>query len=89
MADPVARCELARALEWTDHLDEARTEMEACVRLDPSPQNHYRLGQIYRRLGLPDLAKREMDLRNRMLRDTTEETEAGLNTLKSFRRTVE
>jgi tetratricopeptide (TPR) repeat protein len=84
----VARCELARGLEWTDRLSEARTEMEACLRLAPSPQNHYRLSLIYRRLGLADLAKREMALRNQMLQDMTEDTEAGLSTFKRFQRTI-
>jgi tetratricopeptide (TPR) repeat protein len=83
--DPVARCELARAWEWTNRLQEARTEMEACLRFDPSPQNHYRMGLIYKRLGLNDLSQNEMDQRKRMLLKMSEETALGLNTLKSFR----
>ena len=83
--DVVARCELARAWEWAGRLEDARKEMESCLRLDPSAQNHYRLGILYQRLGMRDLAKREMDLRIQLLRDTTEDSEAGLNTLKAFR----
>jgi tetratricopeptide (TPR) repeat protein len=82
--NPVARCELARALEWTNHLSEARPYMEACLHSDPSPQNHYRLGLIYQRLGLTDLAQREMDLRTQILQRMSEQTAAGLNALQSF-----
>ena len=83
--DPVARCELARAFEWTDRLTEARTEMEACVQFEPSPQNHYRMGLIYKRLGMNDLSRREMGLRNQMLEKMSEETALGLNALKTLR----
>jgi tetratricopeptide (TPR) repeat protein len=82
--DPVARCELARAWEWSGRLQEARAEMEACLRFDPSPQNHYRMGLIYKRLGLDDLSRSEMDIRKQMLQKMSEETALGLNTLKSF-----
>ena len=83
--DPIAHCELARAFEWTDRLPEARTEMEACVQFDPSPQNHYRMGLIYKRLGMNDLSQREMDLRRQMLEKMSEETALGLNAVKTLR----
>jgi len=83
--DPVARCELARAWEWTNRLQDARTEMEACLRFDASPQNHYRMGLIYKRLGLNDLSQNEMDQRKRMLQEMSEETALGLDALKAFR----
>jgi Flp pilus assembly protein TadD len=82
--DPVARCELARAWEWTNRLPEARTEMEACLKSDPSPQNHYRLGLIYKRLGLNDLSQNEMDARSKILQKMSEETSLGLSTLNVF-----
>ena len=82
--DPVARCELARAWEWANRLEEARTEMVACLRLDASPQNHYRMGLIYKRLGLNDLSQNEMNERQRILQKMSEETALGLNTLKAF-----
>jgi hypothetical protein len=81
----VARCELARAYEWTNRLQDARPEMETCVRADPTPQNHYRMGLIYKRLGLDELSQKEMDERKRLLQRMSEETAAGLNTLKAFR----
>ena len=81
----IARCELARAYEWANRLPEARKEMETCVRADPSPQNHYRMGLIYKRLGLEELSAKEMDERKRLLQKMSEATAAGLDTLKSFR----
>jgi tetratricopeptide (TPR) repeat protein len=83
--DPVARCELARAWEWANRLQDARTEMESCVRSDPSPQNHYRMGRIYKRLGLDDLAQAEMDRRQELLGGMSEETALGLGALKAIR----
>ncbi len=59
----IARCELGRAYQADAQWAAARAELEACVRLDSSPQNHYRLGLVYNRLGLVDLSKKEMELR--------------------------
>ncbi len=75
--EPIARCELGKAFEWSQQWPEARMQMERCVRLDPdSPESHYRLARIYRRLGLTTLAgeqtaaqqeavKRQSDANNR------------------------
>lgn len=83
--DIVAHCELARAREWTNRLPEARTEMEKCVAASPSPQNHYRLGLIYRRLGLAALAQREMETRQRLLNGQSEGAAEGQILLKRVR----
>ena len=83
--DAVARCELGRGYEWTHQWEAARTEMEACVHLSPTPQNHYRLGLIYQKLGLADLAHREMELRNQIQARMTDETAAGMNALAAFK----
>jgi tetratricopeptide (TPR) repeat protein len=79
--DAVGKCELARAFEYQDDLQSARPELETCVRLDPTPQNHYRLGILYQRLNLPDLASHEMAIRARLLQITPEETTLGLSDL--------
>lgn len=51
-SEGVARCELGKALEWAGHWNEARTEMQACVRIEPrSAEGYYRLAEIDRRLG--------------------------------------
>jgi tetratricopeptide (TPR) repeat protein len=84
-SDNVARCELARAREWTGRLPEARTEMEACVAADPSPQNHYRLGLIYQRLGLIELARKQMEVRSRTLQTMSDQTSIGLRALESLK----
>lgn len=58
--EPVARCQLGKAYEWAERWQQARPEMEACVRLDPdSPDGHYQLSRIYRRLGLMTLANQQ------------------------------
>ena len=82
--DSVARCELGRAYQWTGQLPDARTQMEACVRLDPSPQNHYRLGLIYRELGLTQLSDQQMTLRQKSMDDLTEETNRRSKILQTF-----
>jgi tetratricopeptide (TPR) repeat protein len=83
--DAIAHCELARAYEWSQQLKAARGQMEVCVNLEPTPQNHYRLGIIYKRLGLPDLARNEMELRNQLQARMSEETAAGMNVLQTFK----
>ncbi len=85
--DVVGRCELARAYEWNGELSKARTQMEACVRLDPSPQNHYRLGLLYEKLGFSELAHKEIERRNRTLRRMSEETATWLNALQASENT--
>jgi tetratricopeptide (TPR) repeat protein len=80
----VARCELARSYEWTERWPEARAQMESCVKLDPSPQNHYRLSVIYNQLGLSELAHQQMKLRERALQQLTEEGARRLNATQGF-----
>jgi Tfp pilus assembly protein PilF len=83
--DAVARCELGRGYAWAHQWQGARSAMEACVHLAPTPQNHYRLGLIYQKLGLADLAHRQMELRNQLQARMTEETAAGMNALADFK----
>ena len=82
--NPIARCELARSYEWSERWVDARTQMEACVALEPSPQNHYRLSLIYGQLGLPERARQEMQLRERALTQLTEEGARRLNATQGF-----
>jgi tetratricopeptide (TPR) repeat protein len=59
-----ARCQLGKALELDQQWQDARLQMEECVRLRPdSTEWHYRLSRIYLRLGLRDLAKEQDRLR--------------------------
>jgi len=80
----IGHCELGRAYEWKGDLQQARKQMEACVKLDPSPQNHYRLALLYRKLGAPELAHKEMELRTAILKQMSEETSLALNALQGF-----
>ena len=81
----IARCELGRAYEAAATFAEARTAMEACVALDPSPANHYRLGRIYERLGLTELAHKEMELRNAAAQRLNEEVSRRESAVQAFR----
>jgi len=59
--------------------EQAHTEMESCLLLDPSPQTHFRLGLIYRRLGLDELSQIEMDVRKPLLRKNVRRDGGGLS----------
>lgn len=51
-SEGVARCELGKALEWAGQWNEARAEMQACVRIEPqSAEGYYLLAEIDRHLG--------------------------------------
>ncbi len=77
--ESIARCHLGEALEWVGQWRDARTQMEACVRLDPeSPEGHYHLARIYRRLGLTAPANQQTLL---------QEQAAGHQSEESVRRT--
>ena len=82
----VAHCALGRAYEWRDRMKNAEGQMESCVRLDPTPQHHYMLALIYRKLGKTGLARRELELRSRMLQRISEEATLSLNALAAFQR---
>jgi tetratricopeptide (TPR) repeat protein len=80
----VAKCELGRAYQESGAWTEARGELEACVRIDPSPQNHYRLGLVYNRLGLAALAREQMDLRAEAERRKADETARRQSAVEAF-----
>ncbi len=83
--EPIARCQLGKALEADQNWAAARTETEACARLQPdSPEAHYRLARIYRKLGLTDAARREEQLRAEADRKQTAENERRYSTLTRF-----
>ena len=82
--DAIGHCELGRAYEWTGQIPEAKTQMEQCVRLDPSPQNHYRLALIYKELGLTDLADQQMALRKKATDNMSEEAARRAEAVQTF-----
>jgi tetratricopeptide (TPR) repeat protein len=80
----IARCELGKVYQAAAQWTEARTELEACSRLDPSPQNHYRLGLVYNRLGLVELAQKQMELRQAAEERKSEDTARRQNAVQAF-----
>jgi tetratricopeptide (TPR) repeat protein len=73
--ESVARCQLGKAFEWTEQWREAKPEMEACVRLDPnSPDGHFQLSRIYRRLGLTTQADQQTGLQEAAANRQSEES---------------
>jgi tetratricopeptide (TPR) repeat protein len=79
-----AKCELARAYEWSGEWTEARRQMEACIALDPSAQNHYRLGLIYSALQLPELARGQMKLREAAMAKIADENARRQDAVQAF-----
>ena len=54
---------LGRALSRQNRFPEARIQLEKAVKLTPaSAADHYLLGQVYRKLGMPEKAKSELDV---------------------------
>ena len=80
----VARCELGKVYQAGAQWSEARVELEACARLDGSPQNHYRLGLVYNRLGLVELARREMELRKQAEEKKSQDIARRQNAVQAF-----
>jgi len=63
----------------------ARRELEACAELDPnSVEAHFRLARLYRKLGLKDLAGKEMALRSSAEQREAASNEARLKSLTIF-----
>jgi tetratricopeptide (TPR) repeat protein len=84
----IGHCELGRAYEWEERWTNAREEMEACVRLDPSPQNRLRLGRIYSHLGLSELARQEVEKYKAALQNMSEESARRLSVIQGFEYTL-
>jgi tetratricopeptide (TPR) repeat protein len=83
--ESIARCQLGKALEWAELWSQARPETEACVRLDPgSPDGHYQLARIYRRLGLTALADEQTSLQQAAAMRQSEESVRRTETVTKF-----
>ena len=83
--EPLARCQLGRAFEWSEEWQKARLQMENCVRLDPdSPEGHYRLARIYRRLGLSSLANEQTALQQQATQRQSQESTRRTNAATRF-----
>jgi len=83
--EPLARCQLGKAFEWAGLWTQARPETEACVGLDPSsPDGHYQLSRIYRRLGLTALANQQTSLQQAAALRQSEENVRRTETVTKF-----
>jgi predicted Zn-dependent protease len=83
--EPVARCQLGKAFEWSQQWQEARAQLEKCVRLEPdSPEGHYRLARVYRRLGLGSLANQQSALQQQAAQRQSEESMRRASTITRF-----
>jgi tetratricopeptide (TPR) repeat protein len=83
--EPVARCQLGKAFDWSKQWQEARAQLEKCVRLEPdSTESHYRLARVYRRLGLSSLAEEQTALQQEAAQRQNEESTRRTNTVTRF-----
>ncbi|GAC1689554.1 MAG: hypothetical protein NVS9B5_29740 [Terriglobales bacterium] len=83
--EPIARCQLGQAFEWAGEWREARAQMEACVRLDSdSPEGHYHLSRVYRRLGMTRLANQQTLLQQQAAQRQSEESARRTKTVTKF-----
>jgi tetratricopeptide (TPR) repeat protein len=83
--ESVARCQLGKAYEWSEQWTQAKPELEACVRLDAnSPDGHYQLSRVYRRLGLTRLAAQQVALQEAAAARQSEESNRRTETVTKF-----
>jgi predicted Zn-dependent protease len=89
-ADPSPRCQLGRVYRWLDRWQDALHESEACVRMDPdSAEGHYRLAQIYQRLGQQERSNAEMKVYESASKRVADENAKRDETIKSFLYTIQ
>jgi tetratricopeptide (TPR) repeat protein len=73
--EPLARCQLGKAFEWSQQWPQARIQLEKCAQLEPqSPESHYRLARVYRHMGLTSLANEQTVLQKQAAQSQSEES---------------
>jgi tetratricopeptide (TPR) repeat protein len=83
--EALARCQFGKALEWSQQWPQARTQLENCVSLSPdSPEGHYRLARVYRRLGLTALSAEQTNLQQQAAKKESEESTRRAKTVTRF-----
>jgi tetratricopeptide (TPR) repeat protein len=81
----LARCQFGKALEWSQQWPQARTQLEKCVSLSPdSPEGHYRLARVYRRLGLTALSTEQINLQEQAAKKENEQSTRRADTVTRF-----
>lgn len=78
-------CQLGKAYRWLDRWQEALRQSETCASMDPnSADAHYRLAQIYQRLGQKQRSEQEMKLYERASVRLADENARRDETIKTF-----
>jgi tetratricopeptide (TPR) repeat protein len=87
--DPEPHCQLGKVYRWLEQWQEARGELETCVRLDPnSADGHYRLAQVYQQFGLQDRSKQELTLYKAASQRIADQNARRDETMKTFLYTI-
>jgi len=88
-SDAGARCQLGRVFRWLERWQEAQNAFEQCVRFDPnSDDGHYRLAQIYQRLGDRQRSEQQMELYRTASRRIADENARRDETMRTFLLTI-
>jgi tetratricopeptide (TPR) repeat protein len=88
--DASPHCQLGRVYRWIEKLQEARDQAETCVHLDASSaESHYRLAQIYQRMGQKQLAEQEMKFYDAAAEHLANENARRRETMKTFLYTIQ
>jgi tetratricopeptide (TPR) repeat protein len=83
--DSLARCQLGKALQWSEQWTSARVQLEKCAQLDPdSTEGHYNLARVYRHLRLASLANQQTALQREAAQRQSEESTKRMNTVTRF-----
>jgi Tfp pilus assembly protein PilF len=80
----IAACALGQAYAWNNRPQDARSKLESCIKLDPTPQNHYRLAQVYSKLGETGLAQEQLEARSKLLKALSDQTAKAADSLKAL-----
>jgi Flp pilus assembly protein TadD len=88
-SDAAAHCQLGKVFRWLERWQEAQKAFEECVRLDPnSDDGHYRLAQIYQRLGDRQRSQQQMELYQAASKHIADENARRDETMKTFLLTI-
>ena len=88
-SDAAAQCQLGRAFSWIERWQDAQKAFEECVRLDPnSDDGHYRLAQIYQRLGDRQRSEQQLELYRAASQRIADENARRDQTMKTFLLTI-
>jgi tetratricopeptide (TPR) repeat protein len=83
-------CQMGRVYRWLERWMETQEALENCVRLDPnSADGHYRLAQIYQRLGKTERSTQEMAMYQAASQRIADENARRDESMKMFILTIQ